>query len=530
MSRLTLIPRKLGVRRSPRDAWAHYHLAKALLNRQDWAAAERAYRQTLKLNDRIALAHHELAEVLVKQPLGVSEAEPQYLEAIEHYQRAIELDPDFSWSFHNLGDVLRSLERWEDAAQAYERAAQLNPEFAPTFAHLGEALMRSQRWEAAIAAYERANQLNSHDFQVLYNLAAAYDRVGDRAAVAQTYLKTIDVDANFPWYYYSFFWKTLDAENCLGEAERRYKSALQNQPHQLGVYINLGDTLVHAQKIPESLPYYQQALAIKLEKNYGFLNTESQEKPLKESPLDFIILGAQKAGTTSLYSYMSKHPKIVPALRKEVEFWSWKFHRGLDWYLAHFPKIPRDRHLLTGEACPGYLDFPETAERLREHFPNLKFIVLLRNPVDRAISHYYHWVRRNQEKLPLEQAIEEKRKEIEEKGTVWRIHSNYLARGIYVEFLKHWFSIFPREQFLILESEPFNGDPSSTLHQVYDFLGLPAYDLAEYKKYNSGSYSPAETEIRAELAKFYAPYNRELEELLGRSLSWSNPKSIQEET
>ncbi len=85
---------------------------------------------------------------------------------------------------------------------------------------------------------------------------------------------------------------------------------------------------------------------------------------------------------------MAQHPDIVPALRKEVEFWSWKFYRGLDWYFAHFPQIPEGSHLQTGEACPGYLDFYETAERLREALPHIKLIVLLRNPVDRAISHY----------------------------------------------------------------------------------------------------------------------------------------------
>ncbi|WP_159790882.1 sulfotransferase family protein [Sodalinema gerasimenkoae] len=132
-------------------------------------------------------------------------------------------------------------------------------------------------------------------------------------------------------------------------------------------------------------------LDIKLSRHYPSLLESRRNNPdfkIKANRLDFIILGAQKAGTSSLYAYMAQHPDIVPALRKEVEFWSWKFYRGLDWYFAHFPQIPEGSHLQTGEACPGYLDFYETAERLRETLPHVKLIVLLRNPVDRAISHY----------------------------------------------------------------------------------------------------------------------------------------------
>lgn len=512
---LKLLFRKARVRFNPHNAWAHYHLAKYLLELKRWQDAEGVYRKTLKLNPEIALAHHELGDILQKRQ--------QWSEAVHCYRQAIQHDNQFSWSFHNLGDALKQLEQWHEAADAYRQAAEHHPDFFATHSHLADMLMRLQDWQGAVAAYRQAIRLNPQHFESLYNLAAALEQLGDRPAVADTYLKLIPLKPDFPWYYYSFFWKTLQAEERLTEAEAAYQQALSLDSNNIEIYINLGDTLIHQKRIPDSLPYYENALDIKLSHHYPSLLESRRNNPdfkAKANRLDFIILGAQKAGTSSLYAYMTQHPDIVPALRKEVEFWSWKFYRGLDWYFAHFPQIPEGSHLQTGEACPGYLDFYETAERLREALPHIKLVVLLRNPVDRAISHYHHWVRRNQEPLPLEAAIEAKIQEIEEKGRVWRIHSNYIARGVYVEFLKHWFSVFPREQFLILKSEDFYDNPGKSLEQVYEFIGLPNYQLSSYKTYNSGQYSPAEVSIRKKIAEFYQPYNQELSQLLNADFTW----------
>ncbi|USR90292.1 tetratricopeptide repeat protein [Phormidium yuhuli AB48] len=512
---LELVFRKTGVRLNPQNPWSHYHLAKCFLKLKRWQDAEVVYRKTLELNPEIALAHHELGDILQKKK--------QWSDAVECYQQAIHHNDQFSWSFHNLGDALKELGQWHEAADAYRQAAERNPDFFATHSHLADVLMRLQDWQGAVAAYRQGLRLNGQDFESLYNLAAALEQLGDRPAVADTYLKLIPLKPDFPWYYYSFFWKTLQAENRLTEAETAYKQALNLDSTNIEIYINLGDTLIHQKRISDSLPYYEKALDIKLSRHYPSLLEERTNTPsfqCKANRLDFIILGAQKAGTSSLYAYMAHHPDIVPALRKEVEFWSWKFYRGLDWYFAHFPQIPEGSHLQTGEACPGYLDFYETAERLREALPNIKLIILLRNPVDRAISHYHHWVRRNQESLGLEEAIEAKFHEIEEKGRVWRIHSNYIARGVYVEFIKHWFSIFPREQFLILKSEDFYENPGQSLDKVYEFIGLPTYQLSSYKKYNSGQYSPAEVSVRQKIAEFYKPYNQELSQLLDADFTW----------
>lgn len=501
------------------NPWSYYHLAKAHLQDKNWQEAETLFRKCLKLDNTIALAHHELGDVLQQQK--------RFEEAIDAYRQAIAINPDFSWSHHNLGDALMHQKDWDGAILAYNNAKKLAPDCLETHHNLAKAYTYTNNLEEAATAYQAAILLSQKKsqptFQILYDYAGVLLRLNDKSTLSDVYLKTIDVDPEFSWFYHFVFWKTLKDENRLQEAEAAYKQALIKHQDSSEVYINLGEALSHQDKISDALPYYQQALQNQMKVSYPALvklcESSASTSEIKTSP-DFIILGAQKAGTSSLYMYLTQHPNIIPALRKEVEFWSWKYRRGHDWYFAQFPPLPTNGTFLTGEACPGYLDFYVTAERIQQFLPSVKFIVLLRNPVDRAISHYHHWVRRQQETLPLSEAISAKRRELEEQGSPWDLPSNYIARGIYVDFFKHWFSIFPREQFLIIKSEYFYENPGQSLDHVYEFFGLPTYQLSRYKKYNSGQYAPAEVSVRQKLAEFYKPYNQELSQLLDSDFTW----------
>jgi tetratricopeptide (TPR) repeat protein len=503
----------------PRNPWPYYHLAKAQLQQQNWSEAEALFRRCLALDKTIALAHHELGDVLQQQ--GKFEA------AAGAYQQAIALNPEFSWSHHNLGDARRHQQDWQGAINAYQDAIQLAPDCFESHHNLAKTYSQAKQWQASATAYQKAIDLASQSqnppFQLLYDYAGVLLRLKDTSTLSEVYLKTIDVDPEFSWFYHFIFWRTLKAEKRLPEAEDAYKDALKQHPNSTEVYINLGEALSHQDKISDALPYYQQALQQQLAKSHPelarFCEADSDRSDLKTKP-DFIILGAQKAGTSSLYMYLTQHPNVIPALRKEVEFWSWKYRRGHDWYFAHFPPLPEGGKFLTGEACPGYLDFYVTPERIHEFLPQVKFIILFRNPVDRAISHYYHWVRRQQETLPLPEAIAAAKQELEKQGNAWDLPSNYLARGIYVEFVQHWLSLFPREQFLFLESEAFYQNPAASLKQVYQFLDISDSPLTDHRKYNAGSYRPAEADIRQELQAFYEPYNQELQTLLNCEFSW----------
>ena len=190
-------------------------------------------------------------------------------------------------------------------------------------------------------------------------------------------------------------------------------------------------------------------------------------------PPDFIIIGTQRGGTTSLYRYLAAHPEIGQASRKEVHYFDRYYENGMDWYLAHFPE--RGEYRLVGEASPYYVFHPEAPERILAAVPQAKFILLLRNPVDRAYSQYQMKVERGLETLPFAEAIEREPERLaatdDPLDPAWRHHS-YLARGVYVNQIKRWFEYFPRDQFLIIKSEDFYAEPVQILHQTQAFLGV----------------------------------------------------------
>jgi len=254
---------------------------------------------------------------------------------------------------------------------------------------------------------------------------------------------------------------------------------------------------------------------------------------------DYLVLGAQKAGTTSLHRYLEQHPGVAPSAVKEIHYFSLEWSRGERWYRSHFPTALRrarsrrlqGRDLLSGEASPYYLFHPLAPRRARQTVPDARLIVLLRNPVERARSHYHHNVRWGVEELPtLAEAVEREPERLagererlladERYQSFHHRHHSYLARGVYVEQLRAWLEHFPSGQILVLESGEFLRDTPAVFRQVLEFLGLPPWEPGEYGLHNQGSAPPLEPALRQRLAAWFAPHNRALYELLGRDLGW----------
>jgi len=242
-------------------------------------------------------------------------------------------------------------------------------------------------------------------------------------------------------------------------------------------------------------------------------------------PPDFLIIGTVRGGTTSLYNYLTECPGVIGALIKEIHFFDFKYQRGWTWYLSHFP-IQSSRAFLTGEATPNYMLYPEVMQRIIETLPNTKLIVLLRNPIERAYSHYHHIVELGfgDASESFEEALDH---ECDRKRNPWQlrdlsrrgfVESDYyytlLSRGIYVAQLKPWMQKDTRSRFLILKSEDFFNDPGKTLSEVLHFLGLPATNRSAFRKYNEAHYEPMPDALRSSLREFYRPYNDELSRLL----------------
>ncbi len=258
------------------------------------------------------------------------------------------------------------------------------------------------------------------------------------------------------------------------------------------------------------------------------------------SPPHFIIIGVQKGGTNSLYNYLCQHPKILAATQKEIHFFTLNYDKGLEWYQTQFPANADGQQFLSGEGSPYYLFHPLVPQRLYEAFPETKLIVLLRDPVDRAISHYYWEVRIGCEPLSLEEAIAQEPQRLQgetEKiladGTYFSFnhqHYSYLARGIYVDQLQHWMKFFPKEQFLILKSEDLYSNSAEIVNQVCDFLKVPHHQLSSYETYNANSYPKVDANIRNQLKAYFQPFNQRLYDLINQDLGWdtieSNPEQI----
>ena len=252
---------------------------------------------------------------------------------------------------------------------------------------------------------------------------------------------------------------------------------------------------------------------------------------------NFIIIGAAKCGTTSLYDYLIQHKNVLPALWKELYFFDRYYPRGIDWYKANFcfkstklfNEVIHHSSYITGESTPTYIHHPLAANRIHKTMPNTKIIVLLRNPIDRAYSQYHMEKKLGYETLSFSEALKmedqrllgEKEKMIADENYFsynWETFS-YLKGGHYAEFLKKWFEYFPKENILILKTEDFNENPSKIFHQVLEFLNLPSQDVS-YKKVNVGNYNQMDPVIRNELKDYFKPINEKLYNLINRDFSW----------
>lgn len=252
--------------------------------------------------------------------------------------------------------------------------------------------------------------------------------------------------------------------------------------------------------------------------------------PLRALP-DFVIIGAMKGGTTSMFQYLAQHPQVRPPFRKEIKFFDIHFAKGLGWYRAHFPlQAKMKAGAVTGEATPYYLFHPLAAERMAKFLPNAKLIVMLRNPVDRAYSHYSHMRRVGREPLSFENAFASEPERLAGEAdrivsdpnysTFTHVHYSYLARGCYAEQLPRWLDRFPREQMLILPSEDLTTAPAQVFQKSLDFLGIEVWQPKNFDIFKRGSYESMPANTRAKLVEYFRPHNQQLYDLLGMKFDW----------
>jgi len=258
---------------------------------------------------------------------------------------------------------------------------------------------------------------------------------------------------------------------------------------------------------------------------------------------DVYVLGATKCGTSSLYTYLSRHPRFVPAYLKELQYlhelegfssnyersavaravWGHWRRGGEAGYRKFFPRHSEltagagDGRALTGEATPFYLYSAACAERVAELTPEARFVILLRNPVDRTFSDYHMQVRRDsREERPLEQALDD-----ELAGRCPHFRLRYLHQSVYEPHVRTWMERFPRDRFLVLRSEDFFARTGELMQETFAFLGLDPFDPGDYPVVNQGSYrKKLGGRVRQRLTDYFRPHNRRLYDYLDRDFQW----------
>jgi hypothetical protein len=252
---------------------------------------------------------------------------------------------------------------------------------------------------------------------------------------------------------------------------------------------------------------------------------------------DLLVIGTQRGGTTSLFRWLAQHPDVVPSLRKEVDYFTHWYQLGPDWYRAHFPLRMR-RAALTFEASPDYLLHPLAATRARTLLPDVKLIVLLRDPVERAFSHHHHFRGLGMEDLDFESAIEAEPERLG--GETERLAADplypldalykfsYVTRGMYADQLERWLEQYPRDRLLVVCSEELYERPSTTFAAILAFAGLRPWSPHEFGNYSFSNHNraraaelaPMTEQTRERLRERFREPNARLRRVLGVDLPW----------
>ena len=261
----------------------------------------------------------------------------------------------------------------------------------------------------------------------------------------------------------------------------------------------------------------------------------------KRPPPDFVIAGAQRCGTTSLFRALSKHPAMMTNVidAKGVHYFDTSYHRNEKWYFAHFPsQEERDDHAgkvgqraVVGEASPYYLFHPAGAERMAETIPHAKIVVLLRDPVKRAISHHLHMVWEGHEPVEnLDEALDLESSRLEgierrllaDRSFVSRPHQHYsyMARGHYAAQLERLYARFPHENVLVMATEKLIKDSKNSLAAIQSFIGLEPDPNIDLEKRNASSKFEPRPETLKRLEDEFAESNTRLRDIVDFEAPW----------
>lgn len=273
---------------------------------------------------------------------------------------------------------------------------------------------------------------------------------------------------------------------------------------------------------------------------------------LPQNSPKFMIIGAQKAGSTALYDYLSLHPQLIETTPKELHYFNCdkNYSRGDDYYHSLFPQVANENEM-TFDSSPSYLCSELACRRIRKFNSKMKFIVLVREPVARAYSawnmyreryevnpnwFFDDWVqhccnpdikfkKRNVESLTdFKSFVEDEIAHIDSTSTC-SIEAPIIPHGFYCDQISHYLSLFNKNQILIIENENFLNNKILTLRKIEGFLKIDSFswDDAELTQSFVGNYDEKiDDNIRNSLSLYYSGHNERLFKLIGKRYAWNN--------
>ena len=257
---------------------------------------------------------------------------------------------------------------------------------------------------------------------------------------------------------------------------------------------------------------------------------------------DFLFLAPGACGTTSMYElYLRSNEHMLPSKINEIFYFNTKHTNSINWYKVLFPSIFTrkirsiiGKKTLTCDGTGSYILDPHAPKRIKKIIPDVKFVVMLRNPVDRTLSHYKRRIRNKKEKRSFEEAIEYEQNNFKKEFQEYVKNENeiafypptsYLARSRYFEYIENWLRYFPKEQFLFINSNDYFKDPLKEYNRILEFLGLaPHHPNIKGKR----GISPAalfddivtKPETIEFLRNYFQPWNEKLFNLIGVKYDW----------
>ena len=254
---------------------------------------------------------------------------------------------------------------------------------------------------------------------------------------------------------------------------------------------------------------------------------------------DFLVIGTMRGGTTTLYHALVRHPRVAGAvLDKEVHYFDLNLAQGERWYRARFPTrsslVRRARRaggpIRVGEATPYYLFHPAVPTRVAAALPDALAIAILRDPVERAWSHYRHEVDLGYERLPFDDALDaederlagEEQRLLDDPSYVSfeHQHHSYVARGRYAAQLRRWFDAIGRDRVLVVWSEALQAAPEATFQRVLAHLDVPPWDPGDWRVRNAATSRGLDEATRARLRAAFRDDRSALADLLGEDPGW----------